>query len=157
MVEQLLLLLQALFLVLLYLFIWRVIRTASRDLRVPQESFVLPPSAAVPPASVPAPATARVSRRVIVVHSPALSAGETFEIRGPLTIGRSSDNTVVLESDEFASARHARIEVREGEAWIFDLESRNGTFVNGRRVVGRSPLRPRDVVRVGATDLRVDA
>lgn len=153
MVEQLLLLFQALFLVLLYLFIWRVIRTASRDLRVPQESFVLAPRAPAPPAQ----AEARPSAKVIVVHSPALSPGESFELNGPLTLGRSADNTVVLESDEFASAHHARIEIRESEAWIFDLESRNGTFVNGQRVAGRSPLRPRDVVRVGATDLRVDA
>lgn len=154
-VEQLLLLFQALFLVLLYLFIWRVIRTASRDLRVPQESFVLAPSAPVPPAPALAPALSPL--RVLVIQSPALSAGETFAMNGPVTLGRSPDNTVVLESDEFASAHHARIDVRSGEAWIFDLESRNGTFVNGRRVEGRSPLRPRDVVRVGATDLRVEA
>ena len=45
-VEGVLLLLKASFLVLLYLFIWRIVRTASRDLRLPQESFVLGPQQA---------------------------------------------------------------------------------------------------------------
>src|SRR5919204_134017 len=45
-VEEALLLLKIAFLVLLYLFIWRIVRTATRDLRLPQESFVLAPSAA---------------------------------------------------------------------------------------------------------------
>ena len=45
-VEGALLLLKAAFLVLLYLFIWRIVRTASRDLRLPQESFVLGPQQA---------------------------------------------------------------------------------------------------------------
>ena len=42
-VEELLLALKIAFLVLLYLFIWRIVRTASRDLRLPQESFILTP------------------------------------------------------------------------------------------------------------------
>ncbi len=44
-VDEVLLVLKIAFLVLLYLFIWRIVRTASRDLRLPQESFVLAPSA----------------------------------------------------------------------------------------------------------------
>ena len=43
-VDEVLLVLKIAFLVLLYLFIWRIVRTASRDLRLPQESFVLAPS-----------------------------------------------------------------------------------------------------------------
>jgi hypothetical protein len=42
-VGEALLILKILFLLLLYLFIWRIVRTASRDLRLPQESFVLAP------------------------------------------------------------------------------------------------------------------
>ena len=43
-VDEVLLILKIAFLVLLYLFIWRIVRTASRDLRLPQESFILAPS-----------------------------------------------------------------------------------------------------------------
>ena len=42
-VDEVLLVLKIAFLVLLYMFIWRIVRTASRDLRLPQESFVLAP------------------------------------------------------------------------------------------------------------------
>jgi pSer/pThr/pTyr-binding forkhead associated (FHA) protein len=62
----------------------------------------------------------------------------------------------VLEGDEFASARHARIEVRADGVWVQDLESTNGTYVNGSRVVGAQRLDTGDVLRVGETDLRVE-
>ena len=45
-VDEVLLVLKIAFLVLLYLFIWRIVRTASRDLRLPQESFIMAPSSA---------------------------------------------------------------------------------------------------------------
>ena len=44
--ETVLLVLKLAFLVLLYLFIWRIVRTAGRDLRLPQESFILRPALA---------------------------------------------------------------------------------------------------------------
>jgi hypothetical protein len=60
-VDELLLVLKIAFLVLLYLFIWRIVRTASRDLRLPQESFILAPSvAAGVHASRPGPVTGRL-------------------------------------------------------------------------------------------------
>ena len=45
-VDEALLVLKALFLVLLYLFIWRIVRSASKDVRLPQESFILGPDSA---------------------------------------------------------------------------------------------------------------
>ena len=44
--ESTLLVLKIAFLVLLYLFVWRVVRTAGRDMRLPQESFILKPALA---------------------------------------------------------------------------------------------------------------
>ena len=58
-VEGALLLLKAAFLVLLYLFIWRIVRTASRDLRLPQESFVLGPQQAAAAGLRPEPQPSR--------------------------------------------------------------------------------------------------
>jgi pSer/pThr/pTyr-binding forkhead associated (FHA) protein len=54
------------------------------------------------------------------------------------------------------SSRHARIEVRGDGAWVQDLESTNGTFVNGSRIVGAQRLGAGDVLRVGETDLLVE-
>ena len=62
----------------------------------------------------------------------------------------------MLDGDEFASARHARIEVRGDGVWVQDLDSTNGTFVNGSRVIGAQRIDPGDVLRVGETDLRVE-
>jgi hypothetical protein len=136
----------------LYLFIWRVVRSAARDLSVPQESFVLAPAQAGRAGSAPA-----ASARLVVARSAGLEAGESFETGPvPLTIGRAGDNTVVLGRDDFASARHARVEAQRDGLWIIDLESTNGTFVNGHRIDGRRRLRDGDVVKVGDTELRVE-
>jgi hypothetical protein len=138
--------------VLLYLFIWRIVRTASRDVVSPQESFVLAPSGGG------APAPGRAGGRLVVVESPALRPGEAHEVDShALTIGRSTRNDLALRGDRFASAEHARFEPRTDGVWIVDDGSTNGTFVNGARVEAPKRLASGDVVRVGETDLRYEA
>jgi hypothetical protein len=151
-VEPVLLALKALFLVLLYFFIWRVIRSAARDLRVaPQESFILAPSQLA--AEHPAPS----GGKLVVVESKSVKVGRSFPAGPvPLTIGRSDDNAISLADDEFASGHHARIESQRDGVWILDLGSTNGTFVNGARLNGRRLLREGDVVQIGDTELRFE-
>jgi FHA domain len=153
-VDELLLVLKIAFLVLLYLFIWRIVRTASRDLRLPQESFILAPSAA---AGVHASRPGPVTGRLVVVKSADLSDGEGFELNSAqLTIGRGNQNDIPIATDEFASARHARFEPRQDGVWVQDLGSTNGTFLNGTRLDRPRRLAQGDVVRVGETDLRFE-
>ncbi len=154
-VDELLLVLKIAFLVLLYLFIWRIVRTASRDLRLPQESFVLAPSAAVGvQASRPGPLTGRL----VVVKSADLADGEDFELNSAqLTIGRGNQNDVPIATDEYASVRHARFEPRQDGVWVQDLGSTNGTFLNGTRLDRPRRLTQGDIVRVGETDLRYES
>ena len=155
-VEEVLLLLKIAFLVLLYLFIWRIVKAASRDLRAPQESFVLPPPRAVVEAPLPAPARAPAAR-LVVVASPALEPGTVEELdSAPLTVGRGPQNDLAIEADQFASARHASFEPRRDGVWIVDVGSTNGTFLNGERLREPRRLEPGDVVRVGETDLRYE-
>jgi hypothetical protein len=151
-VEPVLLALKALFLVLLYVFIWRVIRSAARDMRVaPQESFILAPSQLAAEHSVPS------GGNLVVVRSGVLKEGRSFPTGPvPLTIGRAEDNDLALGDDEFASAHHARIESQRDGVWILDLDSTNGTFVNGKRLDGRRSLKPGDVVQIGDTELRFE-
>ena len=150
MVDQLLLVLQVAFVVLLYLFIWRVIRAASRDLAVGQESMILAPMRAGGGAPLePAPA----SGRLVVVASPELEDGAVYELGREHLIGRAADADLSLPSDGYASGRHARfVPGRERDA-VVDLESTNGTFVNGERLEGTRALAPGDVVTVGQTQL----
>ncbi len=149
-VQTLLLILKIAFLVLLYLFIWRIVRTASRDLRLPQESMILAPG--VVPAS-----SAVATGRLVVEKSPSLDVGSDIELdSAPVLIGRGGQNDVALSGDDFASARHARVEPRRDGVWIQDLGSTNGTFVNGAQIDRPRRLTPGDIVRVGETDLRYE-
>jgi pSer/pThr/pTyr-binding forkhead associated (FHA) protein len=150
--ESVLLALKIAFLVLLYLFIWRIVRTAARDLRLPQESFILRPALA-------GGAIGQAIRpgRLVVTASVVLDEGDEFELdSSPLTIGRGGQNDVAIDGDEFASARHVRIEPRRDGVWVHDLGSTNGTYVNGVRLDRPRKLVDGDVVKVGETELRFE-
>jgi hypothetical protein len=154
-VDEVLLVLKIAFLVLLYLFIWRIVRTGSRDLRVPQESFILAPasSGGVTPARPVQP-----SGRLVVVKSSDLEADDGFELDSAvLTVGRGQHNDIAIPLDEYASARHARFEPRRDGVWVQDLGSTNGTYLNGARLEQPKRLTKGDVVRVGETDLRFES
>lgn len=151
--ESVLLALKIAFLVLLYLFIWRIVRTAARDLRVPQESFILRPAVA---GGVPVAHAGRPGR-LVVTASTVLARGQEYELdAAPLTIGRGAQNDVAIDGDAFASARHVRIEPRRDGVWVHDLGSTNGTYVNGSRIDAPRKLADGDVVRVGESELRFE-
>lgn len=70
-----------------------------------------------------------------------------------VTIGKADANDVTVDNDPSVSRMHALIE-RVPAGWIVqDLNSTNGTFVNGERLLGTRPLRPGDEVRVGSSRL----
>jgi hypothetical protein len=153
-VETVLLALKLGFLVLLYLFIWRIVRTASRDLRLPQESFILAPSRE---SGLVSESPSLRSGRLIVVKSTELDEGADFDLNSSqLTIGRGRQNDIALPNDDYISARHARFEPRQDGVWVQDLGSTNGTYLNGARLERPRRLTAGDVVRVGDTDLRYE-
>jgi pSer/pThr/pTyr-binding forkhead associated (FHA) protein len=65
-----------------------------------------------------------------------------------IAIGRAADNDVILKKDN-VSKLHCRAIFAKGLILLGDAESRNGTFINGSRVVGWVPVRPADIVEVG--------
>jgi len=146
-VGEALLILKVLFLVLLYLFIWRIVRTASRDLRLPQESLVLAPDQAAGLLHAAKPVD---SGRLVFPDG----RQRGLDSRA-VSVGRSAANDIPLD-DDFASARHARFEPRRDGVWVSDAGSTNGTFVNGAKLSKPHRLRPGDVIRVGNTDLRYE-
>ncbi len=155
-VETTLLGLKLAFLVLLYLFIWRIVRSAARDLRLPQESMILAPQQAAAAGLLSQPFAGETGR-LVVLGSPALGDGDVFTLDShPLTMGRGATNDVSLPEDEYSSTRHARFEPRRDGVWIEDIGSTNGTFVNGIRLTRERKLVPGDVVRIGETDLRFE-
>jgi pSer/pThr/pTyr-binding forkhead associated (FHA) protein len=138
------------FLAVLYLFLLWIARSALRDLR-------RPPSSAGPGAAAVAGRASDARARLIVVHgSGGLRAGDFFEVGSGITIGRAPASEIVVD-DDFASGRHARVYGSDGAVFLEDLNSTNGTFVNGKRVSTRSRLRRDDLVRVGEAEFRVEA
>src|SRR5205085_12297011 len=117
-VETTLLVLKLAFLVLLYLFIWRIVRSAARDLRLPQESMILAPQQAAAAGLIPQPA-ARELGRLVVLTSPALDDGESFMLDPhPLPIRRGDNNDVALPEDESACGRHPRFLPPPDGLWL---------------------------------------
>jgi hypothetical protein len=157
-VDEALLALKIAFIVLLYLFIWRIVRSASRDFRTGPGALPAQESVLMRPTEATGLGLAPVTRaRLVVLKSPALDVGEEVPVDSlPVAIGRGGQNEIPLDGDEFASARHARFETRRDGLWVEDIGSTNGTFVNGARVTTPRRLSKGDVVRVGQTDFRVE-
>jgi hypothetical protein len=151
--DDTLLLLKLGFLVLLYAFILLIVRSATKDIGgVPQESIVLGAAeAAVLRAQVTGPAA-----RFVVLDGPGLRPGRTLEVTTPTVVGRAADSAILLDGDDFASAQHARLGAGTDGAWVEDLGSTNGTFVNGAQVTTKRVLQPGDVVRIGQTEFRLE-
>lgn len=111
-----------------------------------------------------APEMAPVARTVLLTRRPALQivegpgSGARFSLSETkaVSLGRARGNDVLLDHDA-VSGEHCRVRPEQGEFVLYDLDSTNGTFVNGRRV-SRHALQPGDSIRIGACVLeyRVD-
>lgn len=74
----------------------------------------------------------------------------------PTICGRSRDADVHLE-DDLVSRRHTRIHLADGQYWVEDLGSKNGTFLNGEKVTRPTALRLGDYLRIGEATFHVVA
>jgi pSer/pThr/pTyr-binding forkhead associated (FHA) protein len=92
---------------------------------------------------------------LVVVKGGGLEAGERFDLFGGLSIGRSTDADVRIE-DRFASGVHVRIYSRAGGYFVEDMNSTNGTYLNGGELRGESPLNDLDEIRIGDTEFRFE-
>lgn len=83
-----------------------------------------------------------------------LAGTRSYEGRPPFDVGRGRELEVVL-SDPEVSRRHARFQSQNGVVYVEDLHSRNGTFLNGRRIDEAIEVREGDAVDAGTTRLVV--
>jgi hypothetical protein len=140
-------------LALLYVFLLRVVMVVAREMR----GTPVPAPAAAP--RPPAPAPARPSKRRewrLVVVEPMSERGRVYAIDREATMGRGGGCAISLPSDTFASQVHARAHDRDGNLWIEDVGSTNGTIVNGKRIDHPVKLRKGDRVKIGETTFEVD-
>ena len=147
-VGEALLILKILFLLLLYLFIWRIVRTASRDLRLPQESFVLAPEQA---AGLLGAVEARRAR--VASSSPTAGSADSTRARSRSAAAPRTTSRWTTTSPRRATPASSR---RRDGVWVSDAGSTNGTYVNGAKLSKPHRLEARRRVRVGNTDLRYE-
>jgi hypothetical protein len=95
--------------------------------------------------------------RLVVLESdlPELAPGAVFPLMPITSLGRAPTNTANVP-DETASLEHALLHLREGQWWLEDLRSRNGTRLNERPVVEPAPVVPGDVIGIGRVKLKVE-
>jgi pSer/pThr/pTyr-binding forkhead associated (FHA) protein len=147
---------KALLLLLLFAFIYAVMRRGIGDLRRVPDDKLFEPGRAQDGRGAYAPRGSAESE-LVVEDSEVLAPETRFALRdGATSIGRSSASDIVLKSDDYASGRHAQLTRHGGLLYVEDLGSTNGTFVNGRKTVGATPLRHGDSVRVGSTTFRYE-
>jgi pSer/pThr/pTyr-binding forkhead associated (FHA) protein len=115
---------------LLLLFFWRVLIIVQRE-------------------SAMNVADGRLMMLGLLDQSDQIVRGFRLSRRKPLLIGRDADNDIVV-TDRSVSGRHAVVRFAEGEWTVSDLESRNGTFVNGQPLLSVIPIHEGDVVQCGA-------
>ena len=141
-------LLQFAFLGVLYLFLLWVARSALRDLGRPAADPYGEHEASGDHARP-------YSGRLVVERGEGLAPGGEYGVGPGLAIGRASGNEIRID-DSFASSRHARLYDRDGVVFIEDMNSTNGTYVNGRRLGAQQALRPSDRIRIGDTEFRFE-
>ena len=147
---------KALLLLLLFAFIYAVMRRGIGDLRRVPDDKLFEPGRAQDGRGAYAPRGSAESE-LVVEDSEVLAPETRFAIRdGATSVGRSSASDIVLKSDDYASGSHAQLTRHGGLLYVEDLGSTNGTFVNGRKTVGATPLRHGDSVRVGSTTFRYE-
>lgn len=166
------------FLLLLWVFVWLVVRSLYRDVEAysphksrarrkkdrqarktaqspapsarPMRSTQLPPTGSMPvQARTDAPSGPSL---LVVIDGPLAGTSVPLDASATITLGRAASNSVVLD-DEFVSSHHARVyrDPTTGNWAIEDLSSTNGTIVNQQRINAPTMLASRVPVRIGAT------
>lgn len=128
---------------LLYFFLWQVLRFIMRDL---QSAGTTGTSGLKSPYG-----------QLVVLRAgqSGVSVGKVFPLGPSNVIGRSMENCEIALNDSFLSAQHARLELRGDEWALEDLHSTNGTFVNEVEVRDATVVEEGDVLRVGRVEMRL--
>ena len=146
-------------LALVYLFFVRVLWAVWNEVRAPAAVDDSGTSAPAPPRRrQPAPGVERPAPAAhVTVTSGGEAKGQVLDLADEVTIGRAAQCSVCVPSDTYLSQMHARLFRQDGQAYLEDLGSTNGTWLNGERIVAVAPLDAGDRVQVGGTVLEVGA
>ena len=143
------------FLVILYLFLLWVVRSARRDLVRGQEPALADgthehESARDRRGAIP-DLSAGVEPQLEVIAAMGYEPGTVFDLSDGATLGRAGSADIHVE-DPFASSVHARIFAHNGFMHVEDMGSTNGTYLNGRQLRKAEQLKPADKIRIGDSE-----
>jgi FHA domain-containing protein len=141
------------FLAVLYLFVLVIARSALKDLR---RTVAPAPDATgfhAAPAFAEAPRAA--DAWLVAERGGGIERDSRFDLIGGLSIGRSKESDVQIE-DRYASSLHARVFSREGRFYVEDMNSTNGTLLNGASLQGEAELIDGDTIQIGDTTFRFE-
>jgi hypothetical protein len=146
------------FLVLLWIFVFTVVGVIRRDLFAGSRASRIVAAPRGVPAAPPGGRPARTKRgraaRQLVVTAGNLAGTRITLGEAPITIGRAEDSTLVI-TDDYASARHARLVPREGQWYVEDLGSTNGTYLDRGKVSAPTPVPLGVPIRIGRTSVEL--
>ncbi len=134
MIDVTLLIARLLFVVLLYLFLFAIMKTGIglvKGQRKKERSWT-----------------------IAVERGPKELRGVQIAVHGPVIVGRNPGADIVIGAG-YVSGRHARFTLMGQNLFVEDLGSTNGTAVNGERIFEPTPLRNKDVVAIGDVSIRV--
>lgn len=134
MIDVVLLIARLLFVALLYLFLFAIMRTGIglvKGTRKRERTWNLS-----------------------VERGPKELRGVSIAVHGPVIVGRSPGADIVIGAG-YVSGRHARFQLMGQNLFVEDLGSTNGTAVNGQRISAPTALRNKDVVNIGDVNIRV--
>jgi len=138
------------FLLLLWLFIWSVLRILRTDIYAPAGAVMARRGLALRGTLLPTRKRRQRGAHQLVVTEGSL-AGARITLGGqPVLIGRADDSTLVL-TDDYASTRHARVSQRGHDWYVEDLGSTNGTYLDRDRVTTAIRLPIGAPIRIGKT------
>jgi len=145
--DAFLLILRLLLIVLLYLFLMQVVIAITRDLR----------KTAAVSTDAGRKAAAVLGHLVVVDSGPSsITPGTSFDLEPQTTIGRGPTNTIQIP-DSFISSEHTRLWYRNGQWFVQDGGSVNGTFVNNQPAYTALSAKAGDIVRVGYIQFKLTA
>ena len=149
------------YLALLWLFVLFALGVLRRDIfgttvtpRGRGRSTTPTPRTASPREPVPARANGRSHPTRLIVTQGPLTGSAVPLGSSAVVVGRASSSTLVLD-DNYTSNRHARFFPHEGQWYIEDLDSTNGTFVDGERVFQATPVATGTPVRIGQSTMEL--
>lgn len=101
--------------------------------------------------------SSRQRRKQLRLHliRPEEYAGLVYETGDEVTVGRAAGCGIPIDYDAYASNLHARLFRLDGDLWVEDLGSTNGTWVNAQRIGERTRVVKGDLVQVGGTVFEV--